>query len=85
MGLNGLRYSSGVFQQASSAVSTAGESLEQEFSSFAGVLMLIPMVGFDCYELNTGYYAAYGFEYEPGSVDNNGVYTFLPASTLSNH
>jgi hypothetical protein len=36
------------------------------------------VVDADCYELNSGCYAAYGFEYKPGFVDDNAVCALLP-------
>ena len=44
---------------------------------------MVYMVGADCYELNSGCYAAYGFEYKPG-FDDNAVCTFPPSSKLGN-
>jgi hypothetical protein len=39
----------------------------------------------DCYELGTGCSAVYGFDYTPGFVQDNAVFTFPPASGLANH
>jgi hypothetical protein len=41
------------------------------------------VVDADCYELNSGCYAAYGFEYKPGFVDDNAVCTLLPSPCVS--
>ena len=32
----------------------------------------------DCYQLGTGCYAVYGFEYKPGFVEDNAVCTLFP-------
>jgi len=32
----------------------------------------------DCYELNAGCYAVYGFEYKPGFAQDDAVPTFSP-------
>ena len=37
----------------------------------------ISTTGEDCYELNTGCYAVYGFEYKPGFVDDKAVRAFF--------
>ena len=44
---------------------------------------MVCMVDADCYELNSGCYAVYGFEYKPGFEDDNAVCAFPPPSSAS--
>ena len=68
-----------VFQQAISAVSTTSERLCNDPPHSGGVLMTISITDADCYELGTGCYAVYGFDYKPGFAADNGVCIFSPA------
>jgi len=78
------RYLFSVFQQAISAVSTISESPRRVFH-FRFDADNVPISDADCYELSTGCYAVYGFEYKPGFVDDNAVHTFSPALAPVNH
>jgi len=73
MGLNGSSRSFSAFQQAIFVGFATSESLRQESSSFVGMLMMASIIDTDCYELNTGCYTIYDFEF----VDDNAVCTFL--------
>jgi hypothetical protein len=65
-----LVYSSSVFQQAISAVSVDSES---PVPFYDGTLADDIDTDNDCYELDTGCFAVYGFEYKPGFDTDNGV------------
>jgi len=44
---------------------------------------MVSILDVDCYELNTGCFAVYGFEYKPGFVDDDAVRTFFPCLNAS--
>jgi hypothetical protein len=63
-------YSFSVFQQAISAV-----SVDSEFFAtiFAWLPLMVSPLDNDCYELDSGCYAVYGFEYKPGFASDDAV------------
>jgi len=53
-----------------------------ELNSYAGgvfqqAISAVALTNADCYELNTGCYAAYGFEYKPGYEEDKGFITWI--------
>lgn len=73
----GLTHPFSVFQQAISAVSDTSEPPVRLDPTY-GEVLTISIVDADCYELNTGCYAVYGYEYKPGFVDDKAVRTSFP-------
>ena len=66
-------HSFSAYQQAISAVSDTSES--GPYDNFPSWFLTIPVADSDCYELNGGCYAVYGYEYKPGFVEDKAVCT----------
>lgn len=65
-------YIGGVFQQATSGVTTTSKTTK----GFTVIVMLRLVIDQSCYTQNTGCFATYGYEYKPGYKSDGGVSSF---------